>query len=307
MTRPPGNKPGQKEDTDVNRSYALLEAAISCGSASTGSEFAYDALMDRGLGDIFPGAKGFPMEKRPPCEDYPPKLLHLDTVMAVSRALRENMLEALEEDRYPIVIGGDHSIAMGTLAALGERYGAEQVALVYIDAHADINTEESSDSHRIHGMDLASACGLCCRELQVGKNRVNILGKNIHILGGRSIDPPEYTIMEEQGVHFHPAAEILERGMDAVLGEVLPALGGKKVYISFDVDSLDPAFFTSTGYLIPGGLTVEDVEKVFRGVLPLSVGFECVEYNPTLDETGRDAKTLLDLFSLAAERLAKPE
>lgn len=281
----------------MDRSYAILEAAVSCGSPTTGAERAYDALMARGLARRFPGAELFPMEKLPPCEDYPPQLLHLGTVMAVSRALRANMLTALDRGRYPVVIGGDHSIAMGSLAALGEYYGAENVALVYIDAHADINTEKTSASHRIHGMDLAAACGLCCPELQAGKNRVDIFGRNIHIFGARSVDGPEYGILEEQGVHLHTAEEISRRGLDAVLAEALPALDGKKVHVSFDVDSLDPSCFASTGYLIPGGLTFGDVERILRAVLPDTSSFECVEYNPALDASGKDAAALLELFS----------
>lgn len=287
----------------MSRSYALLEAAISCGSPSTGTEFAYDALMAHGLAGLFPGAREYPMEKLPRCESYPPKLKYLDTVMAVSRALRANVLSALEEGRYPVILGGDHSIAMGSLAALGEHYGAENVALVYIDAHADINTEKTSESHCIHGMDLAAACGICCPELQVGKNRVDILGKNIHILGGRSIDPPEYGIIEDLGVHLHPAEELREKGLETVLAQLLPQLEGKKVHISFDVDSMDPKFFTSTGYLIPGGLSPEDVKTILRAVLPGTVSFECVEYNPTLDPEGKDARSLLDLLALVPSKI----
>ena len=167
----------------MERHYALLEAAISCGSPTRGTERAYDTLVKAGLPQLLGGAACYPMEKLAPCEEYPPNLRHLDTVMAVSRRLRTNMLTALEREQFPVVVGGDHSIAMGSLAALGEFYGADKVAVVYIDAHADINTEKTSESGCIHGMDLAAACGLCCDELTVGKNKVNLLGENLHIIG----------------------------------------------------------------------------------------------------------------------------
>ena len=113
------------------RHFALLEAAVSCGSPTRGTEFAYDALVGAGLPALLGGAACYPMEKLPPCTQYPPHLLHLDTVMAVSRALRANLLTALEGGQFPVVIGGDHSIAMGSLAALGEFYGAENLAVVF--------------------------------------------------------------------------------------------------------------------------------------------------------------------------------
>lgn len=294
-------------EDNVKRTFALLEAAVSCGSPTVGSERAYDALLPGGLDEIFPEAVRFPMEKRLPCESYPPGLRHLDTVMAVSRKLRENLLAALGAGCFPLVIGGDHSIAMGSLAALGETYGAEELAVVYIDAHADINTEHTSVSGCIHGMDLAAACGLCGPELRAGRQQVNLLGKNLHILGGRSIDPPEYAIMARQGVDFRSAEELHRRGVAAVLAQVLPALEGKRVHISFDVDSLDPSAFSSTGYLLPGGLTLAQAEHILRAVLATGrvVSFECVEYNPTLDRTGRDRQTLLRLFRLVREELEK--
>lgn len=289
----------------IKRQYALLEAAISCGSPTRGTELAYDALREAGLPELLGGAACYPMEKLTPCEQYPPNLRHLDTVMAVNRRLRSHMLAALERGQFPIVIGGDHSVAMGSLAALGEFYGAEQVAVVYIDAHADINTERTSVSGYIHGMDLAAACGLCCEELTVGKNKVNLLGKNLYLIGTRSIDPPEYGILESQGAHVYTARDVRRQGVGGALAQVLPALAGKRVHISFDVDSLDPSEFSATGYNIPAGLSLTDVETILAAVLRTGrvCSFECVEYNPALDTDGRDLAALLELFRLVHKEM----
>ena len=290
----------------MERRFALLEAAVSCGSPTRGSEGAYDALVQAGLPGILGGAVCCPMEKLVPCPVWPEGLRHLDTVVEVNRRLRANMLAALERGTYPVVIGGDHSCAMGSLAALGEFYGAEDVAVVYIDAHTDINTEQTSVTGCIHGMDLAAACGLCCGALTVGKNRVNLHGENLHIIGARSIDPPEYGILEQVGARLHTAQEVREQGLEAVLAEVLPALSGKRVHISFDVDSLDPSEFSATGYNIPEGLTIVQVEQIIRAVLAEgnTACFECVEYNPTMDRDGKDLQTLLKIFRLVKEMLA---
>ena len=291
----------------MEQSYALLEAAVSCGSPTRGTELAYDALVQAGLPGLL-GAACYPMEKLAPCTHYPPHLLHLDTVMAVSRTLRTNLLSALERGQFPVVVGGDHSIAMGSLAALGEFYGSENLAVVYIDAHADINTDQTSVTGCIHGMDLAAACGLCCDALTVGRQKVNLLGKNLYILGGRSIDPPEYDILTQQGAHLYPPEQLSGNGLGQALSEILPALAGKRVHISFDVDSLDPSQFTSTGYQIPNGLTLDQVHAILRSVLGtgLACSFECVEYNPSLDRDGRDLAALLEVFQLVKRTLDSP-
>lgn len=291
----------------MEQHYALLEAAISCGSPTRGTELAYDALVKAGLPRLLGGAACYPMEKLAPCEEYPPNLRHLDTVMEVSRRLRANMLAALEMGRFPVVVGGDHSVAMGSLAALGEFYGAGNVAVVYIDAHADINTEKTSESGCIHGMDLAAACGLCCDELTVGENKINFWGENLHIIGARSVDPPEYGILAEQGAHVYSSEAVRRQGIGTVLAQVLPALADKRVHISFDVDSLDPKEFSATGYNIPDGLTLGDVKEILETVLRTGqvCAFECVEYNPTLDGTGRDLAALLDLFRMLHENLPR--
>ena len=283
----------------MKRRAAIIEAAISCGSPTRGTEGAYDALMSAGLGELFPGCAAVPMEKLAPCTEYPSHLKHLDTVMAVSRRLRTNVLAALEKGQFPLIVGGDHSVAMGSLAALGEFYGAEELAVVYIDAHGDINTEKTSTSGCIHGMDLAAACGLCCDELTVGKNKVDLLGKNLHIIGGRSIDPPEWGIMERLGVDFYSAEQIHAMGADKVMERVLPTLRGKRIHISFDVDSLDPTEFSSTGYLIPGGLTFAQVRQIVRAAADTGalVSFECVEYDPALDKSGADGKKLIQFYT----------
>ena len=287
------------------RRFALVEAAVSCGSPTRGSEGAFDALVQAGLPGLLGGAALLPMEKLAPCKSWPDGLRHLDTVMEVCRRLRANVLTALERGDFPVVIGGDHSCAMGTLAALGEFFGAENLAVVYVDAHTDINTEKTSVSACIHGMDLAAACGLCCEELTVGKNRVNLLGENLHFIGARSIDPPEYGIVEQVGAHLHTAREVRERGLEAVLADVLPALAGKRVHISFDVDVLDPSEFTATGYNIPDGLTLAQAERTLGAVLDTGLvrSFECVEYNPTMDPGGQDLRSLMGVLRTVSGKL----
>ena len=105
--------------------------------------------------------------------------------------------------------------------------------------------------------------------------------------------------MEQLGVDYFSAEQVHARGIGWVLERVLPALKGKRVHISFDVDSLDPAEFSSTGYLIPGGLTFAQVRQIVRAAADTGalVSFECVEYNPALDKSGADGKKLMEFYA----------
>ena len=282
--------------------YALLEAAVSCGSPFTGSERAYRAIAPRLIERL--GADRvslYPMELRTPCADYPADLLHYDTVVSVSEELRRNWLAAYAKGEFPVTIGGDHSVAMGTLAAAGETFGADDLALIYIDAHTDINTIESSASHMIHGMDLAEALGLTVPRLKIGRNDADIRGENIHFIGPRSVDDPEWGILEQAGCTCHTGAEVRRRGMNAVVEDVLRAVRGKKTVISFDVDVLNPSIFRATGYNIPGGLVPIEVENALLMFFEEAdvAAFECVEYSPAKDPDGTDLETLLGILACA--------
>ena len=279
--------------------YALLEAAVSCGSPFPGTECAFRTVAPRLVETI--GADRvslYPMDLRTPCTDYPADLLCLDTVRAVAEELRRNALTAIAKGEFPVTLGGDHSVAMGTLAAAGETYGADNVALVYIDAHTDINTIGSSVSHRIHGMDLAEALGLTLPRLKVGANDADIRGENIHFIGPRSVDDPEWGILEQAGCHCHTGAEVRRRGINAVVEEILRAVQRKKVVVSFDVDVLNPSIFKATGYNIPGGLVPIEVENALLTLFAEAdvAFFECVEYSPAKDPDGRDLETLLEIL-----------
>ncbi len=281
------------------KQYALLEAAVSCGSPFPGTECAFRAIAPRlteRLGED--RVSLYPMAMRSPCADYPADLLHLDTVVSVAEELRRNWLLAFAKGEFPVTIGGDHSVAMGTLAAAGETFGADDLALIYIDAHTDINTIESSVSHRIHGMDLAEALGLTVPRLKIGRNDVDIRGENIHFIGPRSVDDPEWGILESAGCRCHTGAEVRRRGINAVIEDVLRAVRGKKTVISFDVDVLNPSIFKATGYNIPGGLVPIEVENALLTFFDEAdiVCFECVEYSPAKDPDGRDLETLLGIL-----------
>lgn len=281
----------------------ICEAPLSVGSPTRGTERAYRHLKENGLAELvgdmalFADFEGARTVKETVCDE---RLRHLETVMHVCRKVRENVLKAHNGGYIPVVLGGDHSLVMSSVAALAEEVGAENVAAIYVDAHTDINTEESTESGMIHGMPLAAAMGLCTDALDVGKNKVNLYGKNTYIIGAHSIDRGEFPILEEQGVHLYTADDVRRRGYKEVVNEVLAATRGMKVHLSFDVDSINGEDFPATGYALKDSLryeTVRDILSSVRGGCNVA-SIDVVEYNPTIDADGECLKKMLEIFSI---------
>lgn len=282
----------------MKKSLSLIEAPISKGSPTRGSEHAFEALVSRGLAEVL-DARTLPMSRQIQAEEIPESDKYRDaaTVMPVCRALAESVKEELKSGSFPLIIGGDHSIAMGSISGDAAVVSAEELSVIYLDGHADINTEMSTISGYIHGMPLASAMGLCRRELTVG-DRKSLYGKNTFIVGARSIDDGEWPIIKEEGVHLYPAEEVKQRGIGKVIEEVLSSIKTKAIHISFDVDAIDGDEFPATGYVMPGGLTREDITSALGRILSDErvISLDCVEYNPKLDPTGENGSWLIGLL-----------
>ena len=290
--------------------FTVLEAPICAGSPTLGSEHAYRTLREHGLDALLGSGTefcGMPPSGRRDLP-YPENLKCLEEVVDISRTLYGNIRDALLRGRFPISVGGDHSIAIGSIAAAASVLGAENLSVIYIDGHTDINTEASTESGFIHGMPLACAMGLCSDRLTVGA-KVNLYGQNTFILGARSIDRGEYPIIREQGVHLYTAEELLRRGADEVMDEVLTKIRTPYIHVSFDVDVMDENEFPSTGYRMPDGITLENTRQLL--IRAAETGrvrsFDCVEYNPALDPELTDCKKLLSLFGSLRDALKQTE
>lgn len=286
--------------------FMICEAPICVGSPTQGSEFAFENLITNGLQELFGERAVFqrfvgPRIASPVLCD---KRLHdVETVMLVARQLFDTLSAAFADGYFPITVGGDHSVAISTIAALAHYVGAENTAVIYIDGHADINTEQTTLTGFIHGMPLAAAMGLCTDHLAVGTQKVNLYGHNTFIVGARSIDEPEYGIIEQQGVHLYTADEVKRRGTAAVMNEILAQTAGMSVHLCLDVDSIDGEEFPSTGYVMPDGLSFDMVYDLLCRAWQAGnvASFECVEYNPTLDHNGTDRAKLMKIFRLFTE------
>lgn len=214
-------------------------------------------------------------------------------------------LQALEAGVMPIAIGGDHSMSMGTVAgaARGERIG-----LVWVDAHTDFNTPETSPSGNIHGMPVASLVGLGDEQLvNIGGVGAKIRPQDIVMIGIRSVDRGERELLRHQGATVYTMKEVDTLGMARIAGETLEKLRGvDRIHVSFDADSLDPSIAPGVGTPVPGGLSYREAHLLMELLSDSGkIGsLDLVEVNPVLDRENMTAKVMVEMAcSLLGKRI----
>ena len=229
-------------------------------------------------------------------------------VLTKCKGVKENIVNSFENGNFPLIIGGDHSTAIASLYAGSEVFGIDDYAVIYIDGHTDINTEKTSLTHNLHGMPLAFSLGLCPALFKIGNLKKTIEGKNVFIIGARSIDEKEFEIIKKNDVVLYKNTSFINANYSSILKEIVNAIGTKKVHISLDVDVLDSKIFQSTNYVLDNGLSLEQVTELlyffFENLNIVSA--EIVEYNPLLDRNNNDFEKVLFLIK-EIEMLIKKE
>jgi arginase len=204
--------------------------------------------------------------------------------------------QAVQQNKLPLVLGGDHSVAVGTVSGIANYYRSrnEKIGLIWIDAHADMNTPGSSPSGNVHGMPLA-----CC----IGNGPGELTGlfgfapkvepPNVAIVGLRDVDRREAPNIRQAGVRAYTMREIDERGLRAVMSEAIEVAcnGTAGFHLSFDMDSVDPDEAPGVGTPVRGGLTYREAHLAMEIVNDSGrlLGMEVVEVNPVLDTANRTA------------------
>ncbi|KAI9813690.1 MAG: Arginase, catabolizes arginine to ornithine and urea [Thelocarpon impressellum] len=218
-------------------------------------------------------------------------------VGAVTRRLSEQVYEHASQGRCVLTLGGDHSLAIGSIAgtarAVKERLGGREMAVIWVDAHADINTPETSDSGNIHGMPVAFLTGLAAepREDIFGWLRAHhlISPKRLVYIGLRDVDRGEKKILREHGIRAFSMHDIDKHGIGRIMELALGHIGtDTPIHLSFDVDALDPQWAPSTGTPVRGGLTLREGDYIAECVHETGslVAMDLVEVNPAIDESG---------------------
>lgn len=227
------------------------------------------------------------------------RLRYLDEVVNLCRSLQQSVQTVVQAGDIPIVLGGDHSVAMGSLA--GVTGARDAVGVIWFDAHGDMNTADTTPTGNIHGMPLAVSLGLGHPDLvSLAGRGPKVLAGNVAIVGARSIDAREADLIRQAGVRVFTMAEIDRQGMATVMQQAIQiaANGTAGIHLSLDLDALDPMFAPGVGTPVNGGVTYREghlaMELLAATGRLLSV--DVVEVNPILDVQNRTAGMAVELL-----------
>lgn len=236
----------------------------------------------------------------------PQKAKYLEPITETCTRLAETVESSADAGKFPVVLGGDHSIAVGTVSGMARHLHKQgkKLGLIWIDAHADMNTPESSPSGNVHGMPLACLVGNGPAEL------TGMLGfapkvdpANVVLIGLRSVDAEERQIVRKTGVKAFTMREIDERGLRSVMEEAIRIAteGTAGFHLSFDMDSVDPHEAPGVGTPVKGGMTYREAHLAMETICDSDalVSMEVVEVNPVIDEQNRTAILAVELVMSA--------
>jgi arginase len=233
-----------------------------------------------------------------------PRMKYLKEIRETCEQIRDRVGKVLDQSRTPVVLGGDHSIAMGTIAGVSafHHQRGEAIGLVWFDAHGDHNTAETSPTGNIHGMPAAAVLGLGAPDLVGLAGRVPMVdGARASLVGLRDIDIPERANIKATGVGTFTMRDIDERGMRAVMEQAIErALAGTAgIHVSFDIDAMDPEHAPGVGTPSPGGLSYREAHLAMEMLADTGkiLSVELVEVNPILDQRNGTARLGVELLA----------
>jgi arginase len=231
---------------------------------------------------------------------------YLAEIARVSRLVSGKVERIVGKGHFPLVLGGDHSISIGTVSAIAAaaRREGKKLGLLWVDAHGDINTPETSPSGNIHGMPVAALLGDGPPELtSIGGEGAKVDPRNIAMVAIRSLDEGEKVRLKHHGVQIHTMSEIDRDGIDKVMKEALARVsdGTGRVHVSFDLDAVDPTVAPGVGTPVKGGLDYREAHFLMEMLSTSGVmtSLEVVEANPILDDRNASAAFAVELVQSA--------
>ena len=234
---------------------------------------------------------------------HPGQAFFAHEIAQASHILADRAYDAITQGRLPLTLGGDHAVAIGSVA--GAARACRRLAVIWIDAHSDLNWPEVSPSGRVHGMPLGVSLGRGLPELTAIGLNPEVRPEDTYLFGIRSLDPAERAWINEGAITCVTTAAIDEIGLGTAIGRIferIAASGVDAVHLSFDVDVLDPLVMPGTGTTAPGGLTFREAAHLLRRIrsAPLPIhSLDWVELNPTLDPTGGSTRVATELLAVA--------
>lgn len=278
---------------------AIVGAPIDFGASRRGVDMGCSAIRYAGLqtglqrlGHDVVDRGNVQVELAEQSDPGDPRLKHLDTIVAAATALAAAAGEVRSGGRFPLVLGGDHSIALGSVAAAAR---GRTLGLIWIDAHGDFNTAETSPSGNIHGMPLAALCGIGDpRLVDLIYPGPKIDPRHVALVGTRDLDDDERALLRAHGVAVFTMQHIDRQGMDRVMSQALQVAtsGTAGVVASLDLDVLDPREAPGVGTPVPGGISYREAHLVMELLSEAQclVGLDLVEVNPILDRENSTAQ-----------------
>jgi len=298
---------------NMNKQLSIIGSPMDLGQSRRGVDMGPSAMRYAGLiqrleslgydvddcGDIAIG--------RPERTNSVKGLKNLNAVAESNHKLNEVVDEEVRKGRFPLVLGGDHSIAIGTLAGVSKHY--KSLGVIWYDAHGDLNTAETSPSGNIHGMPLAASLGLGDPLLTgIGGYSPKVKAENIVLIGARSLDEGEKVLIKKMGIRVYTMHEIDRLGMTQVMKETIAYLKERSdgVHLSLDLDGLDPSDAPGVGTPVNGGISFRESHLAMEMLAEADIitSAELVEVNPILDVRNKTADVAVDLAgSLFGEKL----
>jgi arginase len=292
----------------MNHLISLIGAPTDIGAGSRGASMGPEALRVAHIASILEG-HGLEVQDRgnlngprnpwlPPVEGY----RHLAEVTQWNQTLHDAVYAELKLGRMPIVLGGDHCLGIGSISAVARhcRDTGKKLRVLWLDAHADFNTNALTPSGNIHGMPVACLCGHGPRELiEIGGQVPAISPKWVRQIGIRSVDQGEKRFVHEQGLEVFDMRYIDEMGMRAAMELALALMDANThLHVSFDVDFLDPDIAPGVGTTVRGGPTYREAQLCMEMIADTGRlgSLDVMELNPALDERNRTAEVAVDLI-----------
>ncbi|MBN2801168.1 MAG: arginase [Deltaproteobacteria bacterium] len=294
----------------------LLNVAMDLGAGRRGTDMGPSAMHVaglvprlRGLGHTLHGVQDVKVctaETATVCDE---RLRYLPQITATVARLADQVEASCEAGRFPLVLGGDHALAIGTITGLSRfwRRRGRRIGVVWVDAHTDMNTPSSTPSGNIHGMPLAVLLGHGPSELVALAGDAPALDpRDVAIVGARSVDAAESPLVRALGVRVYTMSELDRRGTATCVAEafsrVLADTAG--VHLSFDLDGVDPNDAPGVGTPVPGGLSLRESHLLCETAAQSGrlLGMEVVELNPTLDTRNKTGQLAVWLIESALGR-----
>jgi len=234
------------------------------------------------------------------------KLRFLPAIAKACAKLATSVEDSLDKDEFPLVLGGDHSMAIGTIAGIAAhcKKSKKRLGVIWIDAHADMNTPESTPSGNIHGMPLAVSLGLGDPALtSIGGEGAKLEPSRLAIIGLRSIDAGEKALIKKLKIEAYTMTDIDKEGIHRIIAKSLSVMHAKvdHLHVSFDLDTVDPMFASGVGTPVPGGLTYREAHLIMESIADTGYmsSFEIAEVNPILDTRNASAEVAAGLIASA--------